>query len=458
MKTKALLIALMCTLSSFAMTSCGSEDGGSVSYSAKNSADSGRSAEGAKAEEKADSGDDIEIGAEMAEEDAEIMESPKLADIESDEADGETADDAETGEKDEEIEESEKIEESEETDDPDTRSDLSDAFVLTAGEWNDNNNWGFFTNLVNNGVISFPSFSLNPVNRIKVTVQNNGTPVRNRRVQLIGDDGSAVWSSVTDKDGIAYFFYDSPMDFKIKTEGSDKLEGISTASTSDEQGNSTASSTETVIDIADEPVEYSKTEVMFILDTTGSMGDEIMYLQKDFSSIAEEVQKDGMTFSVNFYRDKGDDYVVKHNGFTSDVKEVQKLLNDESADGGGDYPEAVAEALNETIVNGSWSDDSNKIAFLIFDAPPHDDSGEMIYKAISNASERGIHIVPVVASEADRQAELFGRAVSIMTNSNYVFLTDDSGVGGSHLEPIIGSYDVELLHDIIVRNINQIAE
>lgn len=50
-----------------------------------------------------------------------------------------------------------------------------------------------------------------------------------------------------------------------------------------------------------------------------------------------------------------------------------------------------------------------------------------------------------------------GCAVRNMTNSNYVFLTDDSGVGDSHLEPIIGSYDVELLHDIIVDNINEIS-
>ena len=44
-----------------------------------------------------------------------------------------------------------------------------------------------------------------------------------------------------------------------------------------------------------------------------------------------------------------------------------------------------------------------------------------------------------------------------MTNSNYVFLTDDSGIGEAHLEPIIGDYKVEKLHDIIVRNIRQIA-
>ena len=44
---------------------------------------------------------------------------------------------------------------------------------------------------------------------------------------------------------------------------------------------------------------------------------------------------------------------------------------------------------------------------------------------------------------------------SICTNGTYVFLTDDSGVGDSHLEPIVGDYEVELLHDIIVRIISE---
>ena len=87
-------------------------------------------------------------------------------------------------------------------------------------------------------------------------------------------------------------------------------------------------------------------QVMFIVDTTGSMTDEIAYLQKDFSAIAERVGNDGVTWSVNFYRDEGDDYVTRVNGFTSDVAEVQARINAEYADGGGDTPEAVAEILS----------------------------------------------------------------------------------------------------------------
>ena len=64
-------------------------------------------------------------------------------------------------------------------------------------------------------------------------------------------------------------------------------------------------------------------------------------------------------------------------------------------------------------------------------------------------------MVPVVASNADRETELFGRALAICTGGTYVFLTDDSGVGDEHLEPIVGDCEVELLHDVIVRIINE---
>ena len=200
-----------------------------------------------------------------------------------------------------------------------------------------------------------------------------------------------------------------------------------------------------------------KADVVFVIDTTGSMSDEIAYLQKDFAAIVADTAAPNVSYSINFYRDEGDDYVTKCNPFSTDYTEVQNLLNREYADGGGDTPEAVAQILEATLEQAQWSQNSNKIAFLIFDAPPHDNTNDMIVQSVKAAAAKGIHLVPVVASNAQRETELFGRALAILTNSNYVFLTDDSGVGNSHLEPIIGSYDVELLHDIIVRNIAEIS-
>lgn len=332
-------------------------------------------------------------------------------------------------------------------------------FILTAGEWNDNENWGFFANLVHNDTISFPSYGLDPVNRVAVTVTNGGAPVRNQTVQLKAKD--ILWTAKTDKNGMAYLFYDSAFAGSELTIETDDADAVSFTAPSDAsgQGGRSVPVLEYTLETSAEAQSYSDTEVCFMLDTTGSMGDEITYLQMDFAAIAEEVARDGMTFSVNFYRDEGDAYVTRCNPFTDDVKSVQQALNQEYADGGGDTPEAVAEILDEVMTKGDWHENTNKIAFLIFDAPPHSGSEQenMILNAVKAAAEQGIHVVPVVASNADRETELFGRALSIMTDANYVFLTDDSGVGESHLEPIIGDYDVELLHDIIVRNINEIA-
>lgn len=340
--------------------------------------------------------------------------------------------------------------------------DNAQPFVLTAGEWNDNENWGFFANLIHSGTITFPSYGLDPVHRIALQVRSGADPVYNQPVTLSDADGEVLWRAKTDRSGNAYLFYPkraAGQTLTLHTDGAEDIACEIPGEDANAQGGQSAPALSFTAEIGEKPEQPKKTEVMFILDTTGSMGDEITYLQKDFAAIAGEVSNENMKFSVNFYKDEGDEYVTRCNPFTDDVKEIQKLLNQEYAQGGGDEPEAVAQILEETITNGSWSEDTAKIAFLIFDAPPHNgsDTEEKLQLAIASAAERGVHLVPVVASNAARETELFGRAAAIMTNSNYVFLTDDSGVGDSHLEPIIGDYDVELLHDIIVRNIREVA-
>ncbi len=338
---------------------------------------------------------------------------------------------------------------------PDIVQQPGEAYVLTAGEWNDNTNWPFFTNLVNAGTIGFPVFGLDPTHRVKATVTDKaGAPVRGAQVQLLDEAGGVIWIAVSDKEGAAYLFYDEDtMPAKVRSGGAEQYLAVAIDELADPQGGTTRpviGDAELVVSSA--PAPAAELQVMFIVDTTGSMADEIAYLQKDFASIAGDVGGDGVEYSVNFYRDEGDDYVTKCNPFTSDVATVQRQLNAEYADGGGDTPEAVARILREAITdNTAWRPDCNKVAFLIFDAPPHYGTDVAIDAAVRSAAERGIRLVPVVASNAERETELFGRALAIMTDGTYVFLTDDSGVGNTHLEPIVGDYTVELLHDVIVR-------
>lgn len=344
----------------------------------------------------------------------------------------------------------------------DTDSENDKIGVLTAGEWNDNTNWGFFTNLVKNNKIEIPTWCPNICNRVKVEVKNtSGNAVTNETVSLYNKDGSIIWTSITNKDGIAYLF-DTDKDVASKVVASDGTESSLDEVDEDTQSNNnkTVSNREVQLIIGKDTDKYSNMQIQFIVDTTGSMGDEMIYLQSDFMTIADEVGVENKEFSTVFYRDEGDDYVVKANPFTSNTQDIILQLYNESAGGGGDEPEAVSDALDSAFNEIEWRDDTVKIAFMIFDAPPHtdDESVDKLNKAISIASEKGIHIVPVVSSNSNRTTELFGRTLAIATNGTYVFLTDDSGVGDSHLEPIIGDYEVEKLHDIIVRVINDYSQ
>ena len=331
------------------------------------------------------------------------------------------------------------------------------SFVLTAAEWNDNDNWPFFTNLVNAQTIAFPVYGVDPRYRIKVTLTDEaGNPLNGETVSLKNGD-LVMWTAQSDKNGVAYLFYSD------ETEPTDVWVGGKTQPIPQKEESGDAQNpgvmrpaNELTFTVAATAPAKTDLQVMFIVDTTGSMGDELAYLQKDFASIAEDVGTDGVSYSVNFYRDEGDEYVTKCSAFSSDIDAVRSQINSEYADGGGDTPEAVAEILSETLTVGEhWNDSSEKLAFLIFDAPPHDGKEKILQDAVKAAAQKGIRVVPVGASNADRETELFGRALAICTGGTYVFLTDDSGVGLSHLEPIVGDYKVELLHDLIVRIITE---
>ncbi len=339
---------------------------------------------------------------------------------------------------------------------------LPEAGQLTAGEWNDNDNRGFFVNLVNSGKIEFPSFGIDPRYRVELTVKNDkGEPVANAKAELFDDNGNkSLWTANTDKNGKAYLFAESTTKkaSAVVTSGTEStiIETFTMGGgNNDGQGRSTANDKSFDVVLNSDTVTYKATDIMFIMDATGSMSDEMMFLQSEFSAIAKEAGTQNTRYSVNFYRDEGDDYVTRCNDFTDDIEKLQKTLNAQVADGGGDEPEAVAQILDESINKANWRKDSVKIAFLIFDAPPHHNELEKtLLESVKAASEKGIRLVPVVSSNGSRETELFGRAIAITTGGTYVFLTDDSHIGDSHLEPIIGEYKVEKLYDIILRVID----
>jgi Mg-chelatase subunit ChlD len=197
----------------------------------------------------------------------------------------------------------------------------------------------------------------------------------------------------------------------------------------------------------------------FLVDATGSMGDEMTFLQSELKDIVRRVRAVepdlDIRMSVVFYRDRGDAFITKSLPFTRSADEAVSFISGTTADGGGDFPEDMNAGL-EAMMRQRWSRDGvPQMLFLLADAPPQQYAGQdyTYHEAIQDAAANGIAIYPVAASGVDKPTEFLFRAMAAMTGGKYVFLTDDSGVGDSHEEPDITGYTVEKLNDLMVREI-----
>jgi hypothetical protein len=203
----------------------------------------------------------------------------------------------------------------------------------------------------------------------------------------------------------------------------------------------------------------AKLDVSLVIDTTGSMGDEISYLQKEFDALAQTIStrfpSSEQHWSLVLYKDTTDTYVVKWFDFRDSPTEFRTKLSQASASGGGDFPEAPDQALS-IAHRLSWRQDPSvaKLMFWVADAPHHDENAAKMATAIRGAQAKGIHIYPVASSGVNGVAELGMRSAAQLTGGRYVFLTDDSGVGGSHLEPSIPCYFVTKLDQAILRMVD----
>ena len=338
---------------------------------------------------------------------------------------------------------------------------------LTAGVWRDLDHWDFWTALFDqqsqhsdNWGWFESHWEYYTRNHFSVVVRSQGEPAVDVLVELLNGDQEVIWRTRTDNRGRAELFnglFGEP--------GEGPLSVVATAGESSavlsplEQGPQARRHLD--LDAAPDPV--NALDLMFVIDTTGSMGDELSYLQSELQDTIERVSDsaDTLRLSVNFYRDHGDEYLVRSFPFTENVDAVIQQLAAQRAAGGGDIPEAVDRAMDDAIYNHVWSEEATaRLLFLVLDAPPNYNEPDMarLEKAITGAAERGVRIIPVVGSGTDVSTEFLMRSFAIVTGGTYVFITDHSGIGESHLEPTIGSYEVEMLNNLLVRLITEALE
>ena len=312
---------------------------------------------------------------------------------------------------------------------------------LTAGEVNDFTKWYFWPTLLDSTHKAFiDTWRIEPRERYTVQVMNkSGYPVVNYPVNLTDQQGNTVFQAITDNTGKAELW-----NGLVKT-------------TREEIKVSVPQKTI----IIDEPCEAPEgVDVVFVFDATGSMGDELRYMQAEMKDVISRAKDatgglDIRTGAV-VYRDHGDEYITRISRLTENIKTTQTFIDKQEANGGGDFPEAIPEALMAALNSSGWSESARaRIAFLILDAPCHSDSATLalLHDQILNAAAQGIRIVPVVCSSMDKAGEYLMRAIALATNGTSFFLTDDSGIGHTHLKPTTDSLKVEHLNDMLVRTI-----
>ena len=200
-------------------------------------------------------------------------------------------------------------------------------------------------------------------------------------------------------------------------------------------------------------------DVALVIDTTGSMGDEISYLQAEFITLSDAISKKypnaDQRWSLVLYRDQGDDYLTHVADFDADRTSFQAELSEAKAEGGGDVPEAPEAGLS-AAAKLSWRDDEStaRLAFWVGDAPHHLENANALARAIDAMVLAGVHLYPVASSGVDELTELSMRSAAQLTGGRYLFLTDDSGVGGAHKEPTLPCYFVTKLDDAILRMVD----
>ncbi|MEZ4373098.1 MAG: VWA domain-containing protein [Polyangiaceae bacterium] len=168
-------------------------------------------------------------------------------------------------------------------------------------------------------------------------------------------------------------------------------------------------------------------DIAFILDTTGSMSEEISAMKDTLEEVAKTLKGMSITPRIGLveYRDKGDVYLTRTHQMTTDISGFADRVSTLSANGGGDMPEHVNEGIRVALTKLKWSDHSlGRLAFLIGDAPPQlrytDDTPYT--KSILDASERGIQLHTIAASGMDDLGQSVWRQIAMFTGGTNLFV------------------------------------
>src|SRR5690606_2971569 len=210
----------------------------------------------------------------------------------------------------------------------------------------------------------------------------------------------------------------------------------------------------------------AKLDLVFMVDATGSMGDEIDKLRGSLQGIVREIGRlpsnPDICLGLVTYRDRGDEYFVRSWDLSGNVTAFQQVLDGVRANGGGDTPEAMNEAFDHAVQTLAWRGaGTTRLLLSLADAPPHMDYPQPHYDSTMLAAlSKGIKVLSVAASGQDATGEIVQRQVAQYTGGRFIFLTykdaENPGSGpGTETVHEVSNYSVDTLDQLVVRLVRE---
>ena len=346
-----------------------------------------------------------------------------------------------------------------------TSSDKSQSQLarLSAGEVNDNERWGEYLQY-RDQYTGPPVHDVDVSERYVITViDSNGRPVPNARVRVSAGQFS-LFEGLTYASGQTLFF---PLAF-ADGEGAESFlldvekDGISHQVEFPRGEEREESGWTVTLDPDQSHSDGVALDVLFLLDSTGSMADEIDQIKDTLLSISSRISdlpsRPDLRFGMVAYRDREDEFVTRAYDFDQEVERFLETIRNVKAEGGGDYPESVNEALSAAVHEPSWRlEDAIRLIFLIADAPPHlDYADDYSYADVMiEAHRRGLKVFSIASSGLDEQGEYVFRQISQHTMGRFIFIVYGADGTTSHN---VSEYTVERLDDLVVSLVQQELE
>jgi len=294
-------------------------------------------------------------------------------------------------------------------------------------------------------------------------LDQQGKPVPAAEVELRGaGSGRVIYAGTTYGDGKVPFYprvYD-----RGRADGDVLVEvrygGQRVSRPWPETDQSPGSTLEVTLPMARQTPAVVALDVLFVIDTTGSMGDEIAQIKSSLLAVTAKLrglqQEFDLRYGAVLYRDITDEYLTATHAFTGDIEAFDRALKQVDADGGGDGPESLNQGLAQAMHGVQWRPGAAKVAFLIADAPPHMDYADDVPygESLKDAVALGVRVHSVAASGLDPFGTLVFRQCAQFARGKFIFIEYGSPAAAAAQHGVTGQVQSNNLDDIIFRQLS----